>query len=621
MAPVLMEVTIPDEKGGEPLVFLGRLGFVKLSDASRYSLPHATPPPPPPPPASDNERCTAASSSSSTSDTSSDPSFGLSPPCRGLAADADAATNDDGDASSSGDCCSALDDDDDDCAAATAAAAAPPRVYLQRTSSDCAEAPGSLFAGWLGGGSGGGGGASEDCPGSPGSYVSAVTDAVRGAVATTAGWVAGSVNNALRGADADAEADADDGDGLMQLLAEARALPSSPPGAAALLRDAVDARRGVRRLEDAERAATLARCEAGAAAVAAAAAAEDAARAAVEAAEERARAELAGLHASLTRRLLRRRGAAAAAAAGGYPLLPTGDGPCHIAVSPAGSTVAVAEYDAGAVSVFAASAQSAAAARVRASLRGEGCTPGEGRQDAAHPHSTLFLSEDAFVVCDLGADTVEVFKRGASGGWASACVFDILAEVGAAQGARHCAASACGRRLYVVCELSNAVLVLALSEEHTSLALVGTLSTLTEESVCSPGEKPFPFYTAASHAAGVALCHDSNTLYVTNRGADYVAVFELDARTGLPVRDGGVAAGEREVYPVATIPTGGRLPWELSVRHDAATGRSLVAVANQFGGTVADDGCVTVSSYSHKDKTAALVSKHPAKLAMFCTFV
>ena len=306
---------------------------------------------------------------------------------------------------------------------------------------------------------------------------------------------------------------------------------------------------------------------------------------------------------------------------GEYPLLPTGDGPCHIAVSPEGTTVAVAEYDAGAVSVFAtASAMPTPPARVRASLRGEGCTPGEGRQDAAHPHSTLFLSEDAFVVCDLGADTVEVFKRGVSGEWTAACVFDILAEVGAAQGARHCAASACGRRLYVVCELSNAVLVLALSEGHTSLALVGTLSTLTEESVHRPGAKPFPFYTAASHAAGVALCHDSNSLYVTNRGADYVAVFELDARTGLPVPDGGGGAGG-EVYPTATIPTGGRLPWELSVRHDAATGRSLVAVANQFGETVTDDGCVTVSSYSHKDKTATLVSKHPAKLAMFCAFV
>ena len=302
MAPVLMEVTIPDEKGGEPLVFLGRLGFAKLSDASRFSPPHA-------PPAS-------GKSSSSISDTSSDPSFGLDPPCRGPAADADAATDDDGDASSSGDCCSALDDDDDDCAVTASPAA--PRVYLQRTSSDCAEAPGSLFAGWLASAAGGGG-ASEDGPGSPTSYVSAVADAVRGAVVTTAGWVAGSVSDVLRvgGGEAAADAEYDEGDGLMQLLAEARALPSSPPGAAALLRDAAAARRGVRRLEDTERVATLARCEAEAAAVAAHGAAEGAARAAVEADEVRGRAELAGLHASLTRRLLlrrRRRRVAAAAA-------------------------------------------------------------------------------------------------------------------------------------------------------------------------------------------------------------------------------------------------------------------------------------------------------------------
>ncbi|MEL4504034.1 beta-propeller fold lactonase family protein [Luteococcus sp. H138] len=94
-----------------------------------------------------------------------------------------------------------------------------------------------------------------------------------------------------------------------------------------------------------------------------------------------------------------------------------GADPCHLAVSPDGAWIAVANYGSGSVSLF-VTPGSASLDEPLAVLAFEGNGPVAGRQDSSHAHQVTWLDDDHLLVCDLGADQLRVVRVRATGGGA-----------------------------------------------------------------------------------------------------------------------------------------------------------------------------------------------------------
>jgi 6-phosphogluconolactonase (cycloisomerase 2 family) len=109
-------------------------------------------------------------------------------------------------------------------------------------------------------------------------------------------------------------------------------------------------------------------------------------------------------------------------------------------------------------------------------------------------------------------------------------------------------------RAYLACELTPKLFVLDALEE-------GRFRTAGEHALVPEGGP-------VSYGAHIAIDRAGRTLYVSNRGANTITVFALDAR------------GEPRV--VQHVPTGGNWPRFFLLRE----GRSEVLVANERSGTV-----------------------------------
>ncbi|MEL4357221.1 MULTISPECIES: lactonase family protein [unclassified Luteococcus] len=98
---------------------------------------------------------------------------------------------------------------------------------------------------------------------------------------------------------------------------------------------------------------------------------------------------------------------------------------CHLAVSPDGAWIAVANYASGSVSLFALPT-GASLAEPLAVLAFSGHGPDPERQSAPHAHQVTWLDEDHVLVCDLGTDQLHVARARATGEGAE---LDLLTSV------------------------------------------------------------------------------------------------------------------------------------------------------------------------------------------------
>ena len=228
----------------------------------------------------------------------------------------------------------------------------------------------------------------------------------------------------------------------------------------------------------------------------------------------------------------------------------------HLDVDPAGTLLAAASYHGAAMAVFPLLEDGRIAEAV---VEHEFRHPGSGvvasRQGRAFPHSFTFdrTGEYAYL-CDLGADTVWVYRRGADGvGLEPHDPASFSLAPGA--GPRHVAWHPDGDILYVINELANTITVWRITAGTArELRTVGTLP---------------PDFRGESATAEVAVSPDGRFVYGSNRGHNSIAVLAVEHGTGL-------------LDPVGWTPTGGDHP-----RHFALddTGRWCL-VANRTSGTV-----------------------------------
>jgi len=223
-----------------------------------------------------------------------------------------------------------------------------------------------------------------------------------------------------------------------------------------------------------------------------------------------------------------------------------GAGPPFVSVDATGKWVFVANYGDGTVSVLPVQADGSLGAATTT------LTVGANAHMMAPDPSNRFI----FVPC-LGADYIAQFTFDAATGalMPNPTAPHVMAAAGA--GPRHIAFHPNGKFAYVINETNSTLATYAFDAAAGTLGLLGTKSTVP------------PGFSGTNTAAEVHVHPTGAWLLASNRGADDIAVFPVDAATG--------SLGS----PTFT-PAGGMTPRDFTI----APGGTLVYAANQTTGNI-----------------------------------
>jgi 6-phosphogluconolactonase len=184
----------------------------------------------------------------------------------------------------------------------------------------------------------------------------------------------------------------------------------------------------------------------------------------------------------------------------------------------------------------------------------QGHGPDTSRQEGPHCHSVAISPDNRrLVAVDLGADRLFTYRFDSQAGRLAA---EGETESPAGAGPRHAVFHPNGRMLYVTGELQSSLLTYAVGDDGFKLA----------SNMPATQRKP----KSRNYPSGILVTPDGHHLLVANRGADTIAVFWIDPRSGLPTLK-------------AEYECGGAFP--RAIRFDRASRR--LAVANQKSDTVA----------------------------------
>ncbi len=233
-----------------------------------------------------------------------------------------------------------------------------------------------------------------------------------------------------------------------------------------------------------------------------------------------------------------------------------GEGPCHLAVHPAGGHLFTANYNSGTVAVVALAADGAPTGVVQ-EVQHTGSGPNPGRQEGPHAHMVLLdPSGDRLFACDLGADSVFVYAFDAAQGQLTQ---EQEVKMQPGSGPRHMALHPDGTAGYVLGELDSTLTPCTYDPATGALTPGSPVSTL-----------PDGAWQEGWLAAEVLVSADGAFVYATNRGHDSVAVFAVEGadHTGLRL--------------VGHHPCGGSWPRHMSLDPE----ERWLYVANQNTGSV-----------------------------------
>jgi 6-phosphogluconolactonase len=192
-----------------------------------------------------------------------------------------------------------------------------------------------------------------------------------------------------------------------------------------------------------------------------------------------------------------------------------GSSPTHLALSPSGSHLLVANYGSGSVSLHEVRPDGGLAPAAQV-IQFEGGGPHHDRQEGPHAHQVVVTDDSMVLVCDLGSDAVRGFQLDEA---RSRLVHLATTQFPPGSGPRHLALSRDQASAWVVTELSSQVFACRI--DGADLVIEQALSSR------SPGSG------GDNLAAAVFTDETGQSLYVTNRGDDTLARFTIadDGRT------------------------------------------------------------------------------------------
>jgi 6-phosphogluconolactonase len=183
-------------------------------------------------------------------------------------------------------------------------------------------------------------------------------------------------------------------------------------------------------------------------------------------------------------------------------------------------------------------------------LRHTGRSVHPTRQQEPHPHAVIISPDNRFVIVpDLGLDRIFSYALDAASARLTPAEPPFVATTSGA-GPRHFKFTADGRHACAVNELGNTVTTYDYESSRGALTPTKEVSTLP------------PDFTGSNTTAEIRIHPNGRFVYASNRGHDSIAVFALDAATGL--------IGDA---PVQIVASGGRTPRNFDLSPD---GRWLV---------------------------------------------
>lgn len=188
-----------------------------------------------------------------------------------------------------------------------------------------------------------------------------------------------------------------------------------------------------------------------------------------------------------------------------------GHSPCHLTVDSTGQWLLVANYVSGSVGVLPIGEDGKIGEQTHL-VQHSGKGANAERQDAPHAHSTIFSPDERFLIAaDLGADSLFIYRFDRKAGQLIRHG-QIRTTPGA--GPRHMVFHPNGQWLYVANELDNTVTAYQYDSHNGELTSRQTLPTL-------PPKAP------ATTTADIHLTETGSHLYISNRGHDSLAIYEI----------------------------------------------------------------------------------------------
>lgn len=229
-----------------------------------------------------------------------------------------------------------------------------------------------------------------------------------------------------------------------------------------------------------------------------------------------------------------------------------GAGLCHVVLDPAERNLLATCYPDATVQVYPLS-EDGSITPMFCLRRHVGSGPNLERQEKAHAHCATFSPDGKYVVeCDLGTDTLYMYVLIPEMGKLHRA-YGKNVQMPPGCGPRHLIFSPDGRFAYVTCELSSEVAVLSYDGDG-GLTILGLLSTL------SAG-----FSSTNNYPSAIRLSKDGRHLYLSNRGEDTIALFNVDRESGM-------------LSPVENVSTKGWYPRDFILTED----EKFVIAVNQL---------------------------------------
>jgi 6-phosphogluconolactonase len=227
-----------------------------------------------------------------------------------------------------------------------------------------------------------------------------------------------------------------------------------------------------------------------------------------------------------------------------------GAGPCYVSVDETGQTLFVADYGGGAVAPISLKKDGELTAPGGGldCRKNEACGvtgPVKDRQDAAHLHCAVVAPDNKYLlVCNLGEDAIEVIPI--KPGLASNEVFGEPERVAARSGSgpRHVAFHPNKRWVYCIHELDCTIDVFAFDKGKLAALGGSTVSTLGSEAA-RPG----------STGCEIVVSKDGRFVYANTRGENSLAVYRVNAKTGMLTEQQRVQTGGDVTRLIAFDPT------------------------------------------------------------------
>ena len=196
-----------------------------------------------------------------------------------------------------------------------------------------------------------------------------------------------------------------------------------------------------------------------------------------------------------------------------------GSVPCHLVVDATDKMLFVADYGSGRVVSYALNPDGSIGAKTGVG-QDTGSSINPRRQEGPHVHSTVLSPDNRFLFTpDLGLDQIKSYKIDPA--TATFTPNDPPSvSVTPGLGPRHFAFGKGAKFAYAVCEMGSSVVAFSYDKQKGALTPIQTISALPAG------------FTGTSNSAEIEVDKSGRHLYASNRGADTIAVFDIDQKKG-----------------------------------------------------------------------------------------